>query len=165
VEEGGGGFGDFMESIQDEMTDLMKKTNKAPKDAMEQWNSFSSAIDWTESWIRLLMGFHVILFLVFLIFRKNVDVQTCLFFFIVVLVYFSERVNSYCATHWAEFATQNYFDEHGVFSGLLFSGPLLTILLCQLVNFLSLTSGALVQGGRLKVRQKMKDAANKDKAE
>ena len=131
--EEGGGFGDFMDSIQDEMKDLMKQSGKAPNGAMDQWNAFSSAVNWTESWIRALLGFHLLLFLAMILFRKNVNFQTCLFFFIVVLVYFSERINSYCATHWEEFSTQNYFDEHGVFSGLLFSGPLLLILLFQLV--------------------------------
>lgn len=135
VDEEAGTFDDFMGSVEEQMTDLIQKTNsQAPKDMREQWLAFSSAINWNETWLQCLLAFHVLLFVLMLLFRKNVDFQTFLFFFIMGLVYFSENINSYCAMHWREFSTQNYFDGSGVFSGILFSGPLLIILLCQLVR-------------------------------
>jgi transmembrane protein 18 len=96
--------------------------------------AFSSAVDWSERWIQCLLGFHIILFLAVIISRKNADLQTFLFLFIALLVFLSETINSYCATHWKEFSKQNYFDNQGVFIGILFAAPLLAICLFQLVR-------------------------------
>jgi hypothetical protein len=104
--------------------------------------AFSSAVDWSERWIQCLLGFHIILFLAVIISRKNADLQTFLFLFIAVLVFLSETINSYCAIHWKEFSKQNYFDNQGVFIGILFAAPLLSICLFQLVSCLLFSSSS-----------------------
>ena len=38
---------------------------------------------------------------------------------------FGERLNTYGAEHWREFATQNYFDRNGTFFSFMISAPLL----------------------------------------
>ena len=131
----GTGFNDFMGEIEDSMRNMMKESSAAsPKTVMEHWQAFSSAINWTETWLQMLLGFHAIMLLLIIIFRNNEIVQAILFLLMAGLVYFSERINTYCAAHWNEFATQNYFDEHGSFAGLLFSGPFLVLLFLQLVT-------------------------------
>ncbi len=50
------------------------------------------------------------------------------------MVYNAERVNSLLARHWRSFATQNYFDEHGVFFCALVSTPLLLDMFVILVR-------------------------------
>jgi len=82
----------------------------------------------------VLLGSHCLLFLLTIIFRRNVDVQTVIFLVAVSLVAMAERINSFCAAHWKDFATQNYFDPHGVFAGIVFCAPLLLLLLFQLVR-------------------------------
>jgi hypothetical protein len=51
-------------------------------------------VDWTEVWIRGLIAFHVLLWVLVLGFRKNMTLQTTIFFFICGAVAISERVNT-----------------------------------------------------------------------
>ncbi|CAE7674492.1 TMEM18 [Symbiodinium microadriaticum] len=88
------------------------------------------------------------------IFRKNVNIQTGIFLLVTILVAMSEFLNSYCADHWREFSSQNYFDKRGVFAGSIFAAPLLIIALFQLINFLIMSSSALVTAKRLELRRK-----------
>jgi hypothetical protein len=50
------------------------------------------------------------------------------------IVYFGENINSMAGQHWQSFATQDYFDEHGVFYNAVVSGPALFTLLVVLVR-------------------------------
>lgn len=134
TDESDGSFSDFMSEVEGQVIDLIKKTNKAPTDAYESWIAFSSAIEWNETWIISLLTFHVFLFLLIVLTRKKFVVQSCIFFFISVLVRMAERINLYCSNHWQEFSTQNYFDKNGLFAGILFSGPLLLMCLLMLVS-------------------------------
>jgi hypothetical protein len=132
--EDGSGFGDFMKEIEQNMLHMMKESAKAPATALEHWQAFSAAIDWSENWIRGLLTFHVVLFSVIVYTRKNESVQSVLFIFVCALIFISEQLNTYCALNWQVFAKQNYFDNHGVFAGTLYAGPLLLIALFQLVS-------------------------------
>jgi hypothetical protein len=149
MEEHEAHFADLLAEAHEHINHLIKESYVAPKNAMEHWAgsshfvrssrltfsvAFSSAVDWSERWIQCLLGFHFILFLAVIISRKNADLQTFLFLFIAVLVFLSETINSYCAIHWKEFSKQNYFDNQGVFIGILFAAPLLSICLFQLVS-------------------------------
>lgn len=55
---------------------------------------------------------------------------------IVAGVYLAERLNTVLSENWQSFATQNYFDTHGVFLSVLWSGPLLIISIVILVSAL-----------------------------
>lgn len=130
-----GSFSDFMSDLEGQVLDLMKKTNKAPSDVWQSWMAFSSAINWKESWIINLIVFHLLLFLLIILTRKRLGIQSCIFFFITILVRSAEAINSYCSDHWQDFATQNYFDKKGLFAGTVFAAPLLTMCLMMLVNY------------------------------
>jgi hypothetical protein len=127
-------FGDFMSQLETHFTRLVSESYKAPTTMLEHLGAFASAVDWSETWIRCLVVFHLFCALVALFLRKNVDVQTALFFILCVLIYFSENLNSYCRVHWREFSKQDYFDKAGVFAGIMYSGPLLLVLFIQLVS-------------------------------
>ena len=129
-----GDFNEFMGGIEQQLKTMMMESAKAPKTAWEHWSAFSAAVDWNETWIRILLSFHVFVWLFVLVTRKNVDCQTVAFFFITVIVFMSERINSYASENWQLFSKQNYFDSHGVFMGLMVSGPLILVLLFQLVG-------------------------------
>ena len=130
----GGSFSDFVSDLEGQVRDLMKATNKAPSDAWENWAAFSSAINWKETWIMSLLTFHVLFFLLIILTRKRLGIQSCIFFVITILVGLSERINSFCNVNWEKFSTQNYFDKHGTFAGVFFAAPLLTMCLMMLVN-------------------------------
>lgn len=154
---------ELMGQLQSDLTRMVKESYNAPQTAMEHWAAFRAAIDWAEPWIQGLMATHVVLFVSFLLFRNSVDFQTAQFFLICVLVGFSEKINGYCAVHWRSFSKQNYFDEHGTFASALFSGPLLLIGFAQLINFLRLTSSALISAKRLELQAKGKGKTKKGK--
>lgn len=127
-------FGDFVSIIQNDLTSAIVKTYKAPADLREAFDRFSAAINWDDNFIRCILGFHVLMFFLFLISRKNVDLQTCLFFSLCILVYFSETLNTYGRVYWEDFTDQNYFDTQGIFISIMYSAPLLIILMIQLVS-------------------------------
>ena len=145
---------ELMGQLQSDLTKMVKESYKAPATFWEHMEAFRAAIDWEERWIQGLVGFHILLFVLFLLFRNNIDFQTAQFLLICVLVGFSERLNGFCALHWRSFSRQNYFDEHGTFASTLFSGPLLLIGFAQLINFLRLTSSALITAKRLELAAK-----------
>jgi hypothetical protein len=129
-----GDFGDFMANVEESMKHLMRETAKAPETALEHWQAFSSAVDWSETWIRGLVAFHLVLFALVILTRKSETAQTVLFSVVCLLTFMSERLNTYCAANWMQFSKQNYFDQHGVFAGIMYSGPLLVSGLVLLVS-------------------------------
>lgn len=46
----------------------------------------------------------------------------------------SEFINTYLRHRWQEFSRQNYFDEHGIFMGVMWAGPLLILGFTMLVS-------------------------------
>lgn len=146
-------FGDFMKSIEDSMLNLVKKSAQVPKDFRENWEAFSAAINWQERLFMALLVFHLVLYLLAFITRNHVDLQTFLFIFISGFLFFSERINTWCRANWREIASQNYFDESGVFAGIFFAAPLLLLLFLQLINFLATASTTLVKVKRLQLAQ------------
>src|SRR3546814_11138164 len=82
--------------------------------------AFASAVDWSETWIQALLVSEVALFIIVLLTRKMFYTQCFVFFMICILVFTSEALNTQLAARWQEFATQNSFDEHGVFIATLY---------------------------------------------
>jgi len=152
--EAEGDFSAFMSGLEDQVKQMMAKSYTAPKDASEAFAAFSAAVNWQQTWLRLLLAFHVFNFLFFVVTRNNIDAQTGQFVSIVVLVALSERLNSWCSAHWSEFADQDYFDKHGAFTGILFAGPLLLVLLFQLINLLRLSCTMLIKAKKLELKDR-----------
>ena len=53
---------------------------------------------------------------------------------VVAGVYLAERINRVMGDCWRSFASQNYFDPHGLFLSVVWSGPLLIIATIILVG-------------------------------
>lgn len=134
VVEGAETFDDFFQAIESQMMDYVKKSYKVPETSWDQFQAFLAAVNWNEKLIVGLVCFHLTLFLIFILFRRNLDVQMVLFLLISALVYFSENVNRWGSAHWRDFATQNYFDKSGVFMGIFYAAPMLLIATAQLVG-------------------------------
>jgi transmembrane protein 18 len=149
-------FNEFYKSISGHFSKLVEESYKAPASFKEAIAEFAAAVNWKESWIQVLLVWHVIYFTIFLITRKNSDIQTVQFFITFVLVYFSENVNNILGQHWELFATQNYFDKRGVFMCTLWAGPLLFTALCQLINFVTMMGSMLIVAKRLELKDRRK---------
>jgi transmembrane protein 18 len=66
--------------------------------------------------------------------RKHVFVQGCLFLAMCAAGRAAEYLNSWAANNWRSFATQNYFDPRGIFAAVMFAGPIILILVIQVVS-------------------------------
>ena len=95
--------------------------------------AFTSAVDWSETWLRGLACFHIILLLIVIMTRHDATIQSGLFLYICFLVFLAEYLNDFCANNWESFASQNYFDKNGIFAAVVYAGPLLIIALIQMV--------------------------------
>lgn len=106
--------------------------------------AFAAAVDWHERWIQALLAFHALLWLTTILTRKRFGPQTFVFFLVTALVCSSETLNTYAHLNWRAFSKQDYFDSHGFFISVMFSGPLLLVAMFQMVNFLSTAAYLLV---------------------
>ncbi len=80
---------------------------------------------------------------------------------IAVMVRSAEYLNRLGAEHWESFATQNYFDDKGIFVSLMLSGPLLVISFGMLIAFLREASSLLIQVKRHELREKQRKTNTK----
>lgn len=71
-----------------------------------------------------------------------------------ILVRSAERLNTYAAHNWEQFATQNYFDSKGVFMAIFLCAPLLLDSFLMLIIFLREASQLLVQVKTMELKQK-----------
>ena len=120
-------------------------------------------MDWSETWLLWLLGFHASVWLFVILTRRFNEVQMVLLLSIralrrrpvarsghalhaptrarlpvapVGLVYFAETINRLAGENWESFAGQQYFDARGVFVSVVFSVPLLFAAFFILINAL-----------------------------
>jgi len=142
----------------DLVSDLLQKlstelrTGFAP--AYQNFLGFFHAIDWNESWLRCLIVFHITLLLLVIISRKKVNFQLCLSVLTFAGVFLAERINRFLGERWESFAGQNYFDSHGIFISVLWSGPLLLITMVIVVNTLFTLCQLIIKWKRAELRHR-----------
>jgi len=139
-----------------------------PVGFMENFEAFRTAITWNEPFIMGLVAFQIVMFgLAIAATRPNVGLapRLVLMSFIALIVRTSEYWNAYATQHWEKFATQNYFDNQGVFVALMVSSPLLMDCLLMLILFVKEAAQLLVSVKRNEIkRQRATHAkANKNK--
>ncbi|RID45723.1 hypothetical protein BRARA_I02427 [Brassica rapa] len=136
-----------MEQQMDAMADLVQKLSgelrTGLQPAYENFIGFFHAIDWKEPWIMGLMAFHALFLLVTLLSRRRLNFHMFLFLFS------------------CNFSTQNYFDPHGVFVSVLWSGPLLVIAMIILISTLFSLCYLIVKWKRAELRHRARLASSK----
>lgn len=130
----------------------------------DQVMGFYYAVSWSkERWLQALLALHVVLLLLVLFARRFRDLQILLFLAVSGAIVNAEALNKLAEERWREFSTQNYFDKHGVFMSVVFSGPLLIILMLQLILTLIDASKLVVKVKRLELGiDKRQPPKNKD---
>ena len=86
--------------------------------------------------------------------RGGTAVRISLLSLVAIVVRSAERINSYASSRWQDLATQNYFDQGGVFVLLFLCLPLILDCLIMLVGLLREASGLLVEVKTMEVKQK-----------
>ena len=89
------------------------------------------------------------------------SLRLALLSFMFGIVRSAEWLNKYGARTWEKYATQNYFDEKGIFVSLMLSAPILLMAFFMLISFLREASSLLVEVKRHEIQQKKKSAAGK----
>jgi hypothetical protein len=143
------------------------KLQVGPQTPMENLQAFCAAINWKEPFIVCILVFQVFAFLLCLWASRPsralpARIGTMLMIFL--LVRSAEYLNSYGAQHWEEFATQNYFDSRGIFTGIFICAPLLLDAFIMLACYLREASQLLVQVKSMELKKK-REAEKKAKEE
>lgn len=154
---------DIVESVEADVLDFAKKSARAPETVRDHLEAFATAVNWKEPWLRSLLAGHIALWILFVTTRRKPSVQLALFVTVTGLVAVAEPLNTYCRSRWRDFATQNYFDERGVFAGTIYCAPLLALGMVMMFNFLIQAAHLLVQVKRCQITQELKQKAAKSK--
>lgn len=148
----------MMSGIASEILEMAQEANagSGPQTPWEHVEAFTAAVDWSERWIQCLLGAHAALFLLTVLTLRLQNLQMALFLLICGVVALAEPLNSWAAANWQAFATQNYFDKHGVFASVMLCAPLLIVGFIQLLYFLYSASTLLVTVKREELRRKLR---------
>ncbi|CAG9771174.1 unnamed protein product [Ceutorhynchus assimilis] len=103
---------------------------------IEGFLSFLARIDWKDPWLLGLCTFHFSIFMMAILTRQYGNFQALLFFILLLLVYFSENINTLASTNWKVFSRQQYFDSNGLFISVVFSMPILINCMLMVGNWL-----------------------------
>jgi hypothetical protein len=117
---------------------------------------FILSIDWSESWLQGLIGFHLALLVFVFLTRKMFRTQAVLFILLLCSVLSAEKVNEFAAKNFAAFSRLQYFDSYGMFISLVWSTPILINSVIILINW-------FVNSGELLVKVKRTELAMKEK--
>lgn len=152
---------DHLDLLSDLLQKITTEFRTGFQPAYDIFIGFFHAIDWKEPWLICLLSFHVILLLTIIISRRNINFQMCLFLLALSGVYLAERINTFLGNNWKSFAGQNYFDPHGLFLSVLWSGPLLFIAIIILVNTLFSLCYLIVQWKKAELRHRARVSRSK----
>ncbi|KAI8141623.1 transmembrane protein 18-domain-containing protein [Fennellomyces sp. T-0311] len=121
---------------------------------MERTYQFLDAIDWSQTWIRGLIGFHVLCFLTTICLRKRSTALSIYFFILLGMAALAQPLNNLGKTHWEKFASADYFDESGLFIVSVYALPLVFNCFITLMLILKAAAGLLVEMKRAQIRGK-----------
>lgn len=150
-----------MDQVQELVEKLSAELRIGMQPAMDNFIGFFHAIDWKEPWLVCLMLFHFMMLIIIFTSRKNINFQMSLFLLSLAGVYLAERLNKVLSDNWKSFAGQNYFDRHGVFLSVLWSGPLLVFSMIILVNTLFSLCQLIVKWKRAELRHRARLSSTK----
>lgn len=161
----------MIEGLTEEMRKQWKKarggggagTGGEQRSFLDPRLGFVHAVDWTEPWVVGLIVFHITLLVLAVASRKHSNVQMAMFFCVLLSVYAAERMNIYLHRHWKSFARQPYFDSHGVFLSVVWSGPLLLVSALILFNSLLTLTSLMVKWKRAELKHRALASAKKNK--
>ena len=119
--------------------------SKAPRTLYDDVMGFVHAVAWLdEPWLLGLLGAEALLLLAVVCSSPSGRLQPAIGVLVLLTLYFIETINAVCHARWRSFATQDYFDPHGVFLGAVVAFPLFCTLGVQIVLVLREASYLLI---------------------
>ncbi|SAM02617.1 hypothetical protein [Absidia glauca] len=113
-----------LDAIHHQLSSFQKPTSFLHEHAHHTLQFFQ-AIDWTQNWLRGLVGFHMCCFVLVILLRHRHTALSWYFFVMLGLALLTQPLNQAGATYWEHFAAANYFDESGLFIVSLYAFPLI----------------------------------------
>mmetsp|Transcript_8114 Transcript_8114/g.9803 ORF Transcript_8114/g.9803 Transcript_8114/m.9803 type:complete len:266 (+) Transcript_8114:88-885(+) len=140
--------------------DIMANSASQPETAWEHVQAFTSAITWKEPFVLSLLIFQIVIFGLSIWAsnpQRGLVPRFTMMLLIGALVRSAEYINTYASQHWEEWGiTQNYFDRHGIFVGIMFCGPLLLNCFIMLLRFLREASQLLIEVKKVEIQKQRK---------
>lgn len=132
----------------------------------EHFDAFRSAINWSEPFVLGLIAFQIIMFFVCLYVSQRdraLAPKLVVMTFIFIVVRSAEWLNTKGEEHLESFATQDYFDNRGLFLAIMLCGPLLLDVFMMLIFFMKEASSLLVAVKRTEIKRKKENEKKKSK--
>ncbi|KAF9900967.1 hypothetical protein EC991_006690 [Linnemannia zychae] len=136
---------------------LMGHLQTAWVDFKSASSGFIEAVEWQQTWIQMVLAMHLVIFIIIIALRNRPNSLAAMLFCTILLAALSEPLNGIGSRHWQSFSDDNYFDSHGVFTGLVWAAPLLVnaivatmLLLRAIVQLLVKVKRAQLQESRKK---------------
>eukprot|EP00232_Nephroselmis_pyriformis_P030670 CAMPEP_0182863812 /NCGR_PEP_ID=MMETSP0034_2-20130328/6850_1 /TAXON_ID=156128 /ORGANISM="Nephroselmis pyriformis, Strain CCMP717" /LENGTH=171 /DNA_ID=CAMNT_0024996051 /DNA_START=58 /DNA_END=569 /DNA_ORIENTATION=- len=142
----------------------MFKVEGGERGIIDGIQAFVAAVDWTEPWILALGVFHLSVFACVFLSRHSGNAQGFIFCALLGMIWAAEHLNSVAADNWEAFSTQNYFDKHGLFLSVIYSGPLMFATIAVLVLSLVNTTRMLIVVKRAELKSRARKRAQEEKA-
>ncbi|KAG2220784.1 hypothetical protein INT45_012453, partial [Circinella minor] len=120
-------------------------------------------IDWTQNWLKGLIGFHTICFITILLLRNHSTGLSIYFFVLLAMATLAKPLNDLGRNHWENFASANYFDDSGLFIVSIYALPLVFNSFVTLILILKTTAGLLIDMKRKQIKRQQKNKNNNKK--
>ncbi|KAF9573578.1 hypothetical protein EC968_008333 [Mortierella alpina] len=133
---------------------LLEHAQAAWMDFKTASSGFISSVEWQQTWIQMILLLHVTLFIIILVLRNRPNPLAAMLFCTILLAALSEPLNGIGSRHWQLFSDDDYFDSHGVFTGVVWAMPLLGNALLALLLLLRATVRLLVKVKRAQLQER-----------
>ncbi len=130
-----------------------------PNTFLENVEAFYEAITWRDDFIIIILIIHLIFLILIIITRKIWQAQLSLLITCAILTMSAEYINIYGNKNWKLLhVSQNYFDEQGIFIGVIYCAPLLFLSFIIVIQNVYYASSLLidVKTKQFKLQQKKK---------
>ncbi|KAI1320681.1 hypothetical protein EDD11_010215 [Mortierella claussenii] len=139
---------------QDEKSSgFLDHTQAAWIDFKSSATEFISSVEWQQTWIQSILALHLCIFVTIVLVRNRPNALASMFFSTILLAALSEPLNGVAARHWQLFSDDNYFDSHGVFTSIVWAGPLLCNSILAVLLLLRATAGMLIKVKRAQLQE------------
>eukprot|EP00753_Platysulcus_tardus_P017828 PLAT6563.2.p1 GENE.PLAT6563.2~~PLAT6563.2.p1 ORF type:complete len:153 (-),score=77.52 PLAT6563.2:88-546(-) len=131
------------------------RNGTAWEEAWDMTMGFIHAVRWTEPLMLGLYAFHACFAALILLLRGRLAAQGAIFLVISAAILAAAPLNRLLAANWRAVATQNYFTTSS-FVAVVYAGPLLALLLLQVILLLREAALMVVKIKRAQLRAKAK---------
>lgn len=155
-----------LKGIAEGVTQEILAGQAQPENLREHFDAFRSAINWSEKFVLGLIAFQIVMFFLSLYVAQRdraLAPKLVVMTFIFIVVRSAEWLNTKGEEHWESFATQDYFDDRGLFLGIMLVGPLMLDIFMMLIFFMREASLLLVEVKRTEIKRKKGKEKKKSK--